>query len=142
MLYPTFTPYRDPFALMRTMLRDFDRADRPEAQARVFPAVNLWQGDEALAITAELPGVDPSDINVSVSGTVLTLSGERRAPDVPEEAAWHRRERGFGKFSREIRLPFEADDGKVEARFQNGVLRIVVGLPDAEKPRKIKIKAA
>ncbi|PTQ66519.1 Hsp20/alpha crystallin family protein [Celeribacter persicus] len=142
MLYPTYTRRSDPFALMRSMLRDFDRVSPSRLAQPVFPAVNVWQSDEAVAITAELPGVDPADIDISVKENVLTLSGERKAPEVPEGARWHRNERGFGRFARSVRLPFVAADDKVEARMTNGVLRIVVGRPEEDKPRKIEIKAA
>ena len=102
----------------------------------------MWQGDDAVAVTAELPGVEPSDIEVTARDNVLTLSGGRMMPEVPEGARWHRNERAFGRFSRSIRLPFPASDDRVEARFQDGVLRIVVGRPEEEKPRKIEIKVA
>lgn len=142
MFYPTYTRRGDPFALMRSMMGDFD-PDRPVGVAPgVFPAINVWQGDEAVAITAELAGIEPADIDISVKDNVLTLSGERKAPEVPEDARWHRNERGYGKFTRAIRLPFAATDDKVEARMTNGVLHIVVGRPEEDKPKKIEIKAA
>ncbi|WP_454274294.1 Hsp20/alpha crystallin family protein [Roseovarius sp. MBR-154] len=124
------------------MLRDVNRFIPTNSDQSVFPAVNVWQGDDAVAVTAELPGIDPSDIDISVKDNVLTISGERKAPDVPDTARWHRNERRFGKFTRAIRLPFAASDDKVEARMTAGVLRIVVGRPDEDKPRKIEIKAA
>lgn len=142
MLYPTAYRRSDPFGLMRSMLRDFDLMALTRASGTVFPAVNVWQGDDAVAITAELPGVDPADIDISAKDNVLTLSGERKAPQVPEDARWHRNERSFGRFTRAIRLPFAASDDRVEARMANGVLRIVVGRPEEDKPRKITIKAA
>ncbi|RMF39467.1 MAG: Hsp20/alpha crystallin family protein [Alphaproteobacteria bacterium] len=142
MLFPVYTNRSDPFALMRSMLRDFDRSFRPLASPSAFPPVNIWQGAEAVAITAELPGVEPADIEITVKEDVLTLSGERKAPEVPEGARWHRNERVFGKFSRAIRLPFAAGEDQIEARFTDGVLRIVVGRPEKDKPRKIEIKAA
>ena len=141
MFYPTYTRRGDPFALMRSMMRDYDR-DTPAGTAQaVFPAVNVWQGDEAVAVTAELAGIDPADIDISVKDDVLTLSGQRKAPEVPEDARWHRNERGYGKFSRAVRLPFAATEDKVEARMTNGVLRVVVGRPEEDKPKKIEIKA-
>ena len=73
---------------------------------------------------------------------MLTISGERKASETPEGARWHRNERSFGKFTRAVRLPYAASDDKVEARMTNGVLRIVVGRPEEDKPRKIEIKAA
>ena len=139
MLYATGRP--DPLALMRSMMRDFQTQHTPRAQA-AFPAVNVWQGEDAVALTAELPGVEPADIDISVKDKVLTISGERRPPELPEAATWHRRERGYGKFSRAVQLPFTVDESRVEARFQNGILKIAVGRPDADKPRKIEIKAA
>lgn len=143
MLYPNYYTRRsDPFALMQSMLSDFDRVMPTRAAQPGFPAVNVWQGDETVAITAELPGIDPADIDISVKDNVLTLSGERKAPDIPEDAQWHRNERGYGKFTRAVRLPFAASDDKVEARLAHGVLRIVIGRPEADKPKKIEIKAA
>ncbi len=145
MFYPTPHRRSDPFALMRSMMRDLAPvAARPvfPAVRPVFPAVNVWQGADAVAITAELPGIEPDDVEISVKDDVLTLTGERKPPQVDENAQWHRNERAFGNFSRAIRLPFTAIDDKVEARMTNGVLRIVVGRPDEEKPRKIAIKSA
>ncbi len=142
MLYPILHRRRDPFALMRSMVSDFDRNVHGAALRAVFPAVNLWQGEEAIVITAELPGVEPSDIDIMVKDNVLTLSGERKAPEVCEGARWRLNERDYGKFNRAMQLPFNASDDKVEAQFKNGVLMIVVGRPDEDKPRKIEIKAA
>jgi len=140
MLYRTTLYPADPFALMRRLSDEID--SMVFGAARAFPALNVWQSDEAAAITAELPGVEPGDIDIQMKDNVLTLSGERRAPDLPEGAIWHRRERAFGRFTRAIRLPFRVDPEKVEARFADGVLRIAVGRPDEDKPRRIAIKAA
>lgn len=143
MFYPTTFQTSDPFSLMRSMMRDADRVpSRGAAQVEGFPAVNIWQGDDAIAVTAELPGVDPADIDISVQENVLRISGVRKPPELPDDARWHRNERGFGRFSRAVRVPFHAADDKVEAWMVNGVLRIVVGRRDEDKPRKIEIKAA
>jgi len=142
MLYPFHARRSDPFALMQSVLGDVDRMAPARAAHPVFPAVNVWQGEEAVAITAELPGIAPDDIDISTKDNVLTLSGERKVPDIPEGARWHRNERGYGKFTRSIRLPFPASDDHVEARMSNGVLHIVIGRPEEDKPRKIEIKAA
>lgn len=142
MIHPSYFRSGDPFALMRSVLSDFDGFAPARVGQPVFPAVNIWQGEDAVAITAELPGVDPADVDISVKDNVLTITGERKAPELPEDARWLRNERSFGKFTRAIRLPFPATDKNVEARMSNGVLRVVVGRPDDDKPRKIKIKAA
>jgi HSP20 family protein len=139
-LYPTSLYRADPFALMRRLSEDLDRV--AFGAPRSFPALNIWQNDEAAAITAELPGVEPGNLDIQVKDNVLTLSGERRAPELPEGATWHRRERAFGRFTRAIRLPFRVDPEKVEARFADGVLHIAVARPEEDKPRRIAIKAA
>jgi HSP20 family protein len=139
MLY-TNTFATDPFAVMRRMSEAFDRS--LEAAPNAFPAVNVWQNGEAVAITAELPGVEPSDIEITIKDNVLTLAGERKLPDIGDDAIWHRRERAFGRFARAIRLPFYGTDDQVEARFTSGVLRIAVARPEQDRPRRIEIKAA
>ncbi len=141
MLNPFYTDRRDPFALMRSLMSDMDLPQTTTAQTS-FPPVNVWQGEDAVAITAEIPGVELSDIDITVNNNILMISGERKPPETPEASTWHRRERGYGKFSRAVRLPFDVDESKVEARFQNGVLRIAAGRPEEDLPRKIKIKAA
>ena len=142
MFYPSSTRHSDPFGIMRSMLRDADRFTPTRTAQPVFPALNVWQGDEAVAVTAELPGINAADIDISVKNNILTISGERKAPQVPEGARWHRNERNYGTFTRAVQLPFAASDDKVEARMTNGVLRIVIGRPEEDKPRKIEIKAA
>ena len=142
MLYPSVFRQSDPFSLMDSMLRGFGGAYEQTAPQGVFPPVNIWQGPEAIAITAELPGVEADAIDITVKENVLTLSGERKPPQVPEGATWHRNERVYGKFARAIRLPFSASEENVEARLQNGVLLVVVGRPEKDRPRKIEIKAA
>jgi HSP20 family protein len=130
----------DPFALMRRLSQDFDRWQ--PVSTRGFPGVNIWQGTDSTAVTAELPGVEPADIDIQVKDDLLTISGERKPPQMEGEAAWHRRERGFGRFSRVIRLPYRVDAEKVEARFEDGVLQVELHRPEADKPRRIDIKAA
>lgn len=143
MLHPaSLIAGRDPFALMRRMGEEFDRAMLSPAAAQGYPAVNIWQGSEAVAVTAELPGVAPADIDISVKDTVLTIAGQRKAPETGDDAVWHRRERTFGTFSRAVRLPFRVDPDKVEARMDNGVLRVVAYRRAEDMPRRIDVKTA
>ena len=107
---------------------------------RDFPPVNLWLGENSVVVTAELPGIGADDVDISVQGDMLTLRGERK-PESADGASWHRRERVYGRFSRSIQLPFRVDHDKVKARFDNGVLEIELTRPEADKPRKISVKA-
>ena len=105
-----------------------------------FPALNLWEDEEALFLETELPGLEMSDLEIYVTGqNQLTIKGERKPP-VIEKGVKHRQERGFGTFVRTITLPTPVDHDKVEARLENGVLRIRMAKHEAAKPRKIEIK--
>ena len=107
-----------------------------------YPAVNIWADEESVLVTAELPGVKADDLDINVLGENLTISGVRQPDEVPEEARYHRRERGFGKFSRTIQMPFQVDVKNVKATFKNGVLNITLPRAEADKPKKIAVKSA
>ena len=109
--------------------------------APAYPSLNVWANEEGLQITAEVPGVSPKDIDISVVGDTLTLSGVREPDDLKEGARYHRQERGYGNYTRSIQLPFSVNVDKVEATFKNGVLTIVLPRAEEDKPKKITIKA-
>jgi HSP20 family protein len=95
-----------------------------------------------LVVNAEVPGIDVKDIDISVVGETLTLSGARKSEDLEEGSRYHRQERGSGKFNRSVELPFPVDIDKVEATFKNGVLHISLPRSEADKPKKIVVKSA
>lgn len=133
-----------PFADMRRIQADMNRlfADAEgRAAPRGFPPVNIWAGENDFVVTAELPGVKPENLELTVREDTLTLSGSRE-PQVEGEVAWHRRERPLGSFARTVQLPFRADPDKVEARFINGVLQVRLQRPEQDRPRKIAINAS
>ena len=104
-----------------------------------YPPVNLWEDEEAYYLEAELPGLDLDHIDITVAhGNELSIAGERKAPEL-ESVVWHRQERGYGSFSRQIKLPGDVDADKVSARFHDGVLTVTLPKSEQVKPRKIKI---
>ena len=107
-----------------------------------YPAMNVWTNQDGAMITAELPGVIPEDIDISVVGESLTLSGSRQLDELKDGEKFHRRERSFGKFSRTFQLPFWVEADQVEATFKNGVLHIFVPRAEEDKPKKIAVKSA
>jgi len=110
------------------------------AAPQTFPAVNVWQRDDAIFVEAEIPGLKSEDVEISVVGNELSLKGRR--PNLPEQsAAYHRRERGVGDFNRVLRLPAEIVGDKVEAKLTDGVLLIILPKAEAAKPRKISVTA-
>jgi len=129
--------------IQREMNRLFDSTGRGRVlSAPNYPAINVWTNEEGQYITAEMPGVQPDDINIDVSADALSISGERKPEEAVKEANYHRRERSYGAFSRTIQLPFIVDTNKVEANFKNGVLMISLPRAEADKPKKITIKSS
>lgn len=108
--------------------------------AATFPAINAWTTDDEEVVTAELPGVNPDDIEISIVNDVLTISGERKPADPDGDMRYHRRERFTGKFTRSIQLAFVVDANKVTAGYENGVLKVTLPRAEADKPRKIAVK--
>ncbi len=95
-----------------------------------------------VVVTSEIPGVNPDDIDISVTGDTLTIKGKRQQPELKEGQTWQRRERSGGSFYRTIELPFTVDSSKVEADYTKGILKITLPRAESEKPKKISIKAA
>ncbi len=104
------------------------------------PAVNVWDDEQCVYAQADLPGISPENLEIFVTeGNQLTIQGER-AVTQPPNAVWHRQERGFGKFTRQVALPSLVDADKVEAKYENGVLYLTLPKSEAAKPRKITVK--
>jgi HSP20 family protein len=133
---------RDPFQEMQRLQREvndvFSGAGR--SLSREIPPVNAWIGEGDVIVAAELPGVDPGKVDISVVGDTLTISGSREAERLKEGESYHRQERNFGRFSRTIQLPFHVEAGKVEAKYARGILKIAMPRAEADKPRKIAVK--
>ena len=109
------------------------------AAAAGFPAVNLYAGRDGIAVVAELPGVEPGDLEVHAHQDTLTIRGARR-PAAEDGRAYHRRERRGGAFTRTVQLPYRVDPDRVEARLEDGVLRLSLGRPEQDRPRRIEIR--
>lgn len=110
---------------------------RPRA---AYPPLNVWSSKDGLVIDAEMPGVDPKEVEISVVGDELTLRGKVNALEAAEGEAILRRERPAGEFQRTLQLPFRANTGAVKAVCKNGILRITIPRSEEEKPRKIDIE--
>ena len=123
----------DPFRIMRREMEDalraFDhRPSSPDIGAGA-PAINVAETNDAFEVTAELPGVDEKDISVSLDNNQLIISGEKKAESTKEEKEWHVEERSYGSFYRSMFLPFEPEEGAVEAHFDKGVLHLTIKKP-------------
>ncbi len=100
-----------------------------------YPAMNVWTNEEEALVTAELPGVNPEDIDISVVGDTLTLAGNRKPEELQEGERYHRRERSYGRFTRVFQLPYQVEPAKVEAVFEKGLLQISLPRAEVDKPK-------
>ncbi len=132
-------PSREIESLRREMNRLFARTSPWEAPE--FPAINIWVRDNEARVTAELPGIDAKDLDISVIGDTMTLGGNRKADVLKEGESYHRQERGSGSFARTVRLPFKVETDKVSAKYERGVLRITLPRAEEDKPKKIEVKS-
>lgn len=112
-------------------------------RAGAFPALNIGTWADGLEIYAFAPGIDPKTIEVSVEKGLLTLSGERAGATQPNEGkVVYANERFGGRFRRVVALPEDADPGRVEASYLDGVLKVVVAKRESSKPRQIQVQKA
>lgn len=131
----------------RSLLQEFDRMlddmlTMPEERTtRAWGmAVDVAENDDSFLVKASVPGIDPDDIEITLTDNVLTIQGETRAEEEMEEENYHLRERRFGRFARSITLPSQIDADAVEASYEKGVLTLHVPKAEEVKPRRIQIQ--
>ena len=142
------TPYGgDDFgvvALQNRMNRLFDtffrEGDSPLGIEQAWPPVDVIDTPETIQVKAEVPGIDPRNIEISIVGNLLTISGEKSTEKEEKGKTWHRRERSIGKFQRAITLPMRVDPKHVEAIDETGVLTITLPKVEQEKAKHIPVK--
>ncbi len=105
----------------------------------VFPPVNVYDDGDNYVVSAEIPGVDSENLSIEATANNLKLKGERKRTDDVEGRSYHRQERDHGVFSRSVELPASIDPDKVQARYENGVLEVVLPKAESSKPRQIAI---
>jgi len=141
-----WNPMRDVFGFGHRMNHLFDDVFRPVAREdgrlsmwNGYPTVDIYDNDENIVITAELPGINKTDIVIDVKDRVLTLKGERSFDNEVKEEKYYCRERTFGKFQRAFRLPADVDPEKINADYKDGILKIDIPKPEEQKPKKITV---
>jgi len=107
------------------------------------PAVDVLQRDGDLVVRAELPGVRPEDVDITLQNRVLTISGQRREEQEEQRGGYHVRERRHGSFSRSMTVPEGVNEDSIWARYENGVLEVSIqGAAAVREPRRIQIEGA
>jgi HSP20 family protein len=137
----------EPFSQLRSEVdRLFDSfpfrmpAFRLGSLVSTWPAVEMSETDKAYKITAELPGLDPDNVEVSFDNNILRIAGEKQEQREEDERGYRMSERSFGAFERLVRLPAAADDQNIKAKFKDGLLTVRVGKNDKKHgTRQIKV---
>ena len=146
--FQNLTPY-DPFREFRNLSRKINRmfADFPSlfeeedvTDSFWSPAVDLRETDDALVLTAELPGMTRDDVEIQVTDNTLILKGEKKLSREVKRENYHRMERVYGNFSRSFTLPANVDHEKIKARFKDGVLEVTLPKSESAKPKQIPIE--
>jgi len=137
-----FEPFRDVAELQdrlnRILEAGFGARGLVEHGTSTFPPLDIRHDTEHVYLVAELPGVAPENLDLSITGDTLTIKGERKPPSVAEQK-YHRRERVWGHFTRLVSLPDRVDAEKIQATLKDGILRVTLPKAESAKPRTIKI---
>jgi HSP20 family protein len=140
------TPWTGMTALKKEMDRLFERfweGDLPDLPSfgEWAPKLDITDTKDALVVKAEVPGIDPKEVEVAVHDDVLTIKGEKKEEKEEKDERRYRAERSYGAFARAIRLPVPVETGKANATFKNGVLTVKLPKGAAAKGTAIPIKA-
>lgn len=144
-LWPDFSSAMEDFEKARRQMERFLSSFTESGAAApvvsgVFPPIVVRENDDKIIIEAEIPGIKADDIDISVNGKTLTLTGERK-PEEAQNVSFHRRERKWGSFRKAVTLPDNVNTDGIQAECKNGVLRIVLPKAEQAKPKKIEIKS-
>jgi HSP20 family protein len=138
-------PVREMMTLREAMDRLFDDAFTRPLSLRdggsSAPAIDMYQTDNDVVVKAALPGFKAEDVQINVTGEVLTIRGEMKRAEEQNEKAWHIREQRWGSFERSVALPTDVVSEKAQADFDNGILTITLPKAEEVKPKTITVKA-
>jgi HSP20 family protein len=148
----TWKPFRElaPFKDFERMRREMDRLwdsffegglrKRTEGAEDWHPSLDIAETKNEIVVKAEVPGMDPKDIDISLSDGMLTVKGEKKQEKEEKEADYHLIERSYGAFTRSVQLPKEVQSDKISASYKNGILKINLPKSEEAKKKEIKIK--
>ena len=139
-------PAREMMTLREAMDRLFDDAftqpfSMREGWSASTPAVDMYQTDDEIVVKASLPGIKADEVQINVTGDVLTLKGEVKQEEEKNNRSWHIREQRWGSFQRSVALPTNVVSDKAKAEFENGILTITLPKAEEVRPKTITINA-
>ncbi len=142
---------REPFGEVSRLRREMDRlweeffgprglGLRPW-EGEWAPAIDVSETPDKVVIKAEVPGIDPQEINITLAGDVLTIKGEKKSEREETKESYHMVERSYGSFARSLTLPAAVDQDRIDAKYEKGVLTVTCPKKEEAKPKAIEIKA-
>ena len=137
-------PFRDLTSVRKDVDRLFDEFFSMPATGQTgwgMPMIDMYQTEDEIVVKATLPGLDPDDLDIQITGDLLTLRGEVKADVVEEGAKYHLREHRYQSFSRSLNLPAQVVADKASAEMKNGVLTLAIPKAEEAKPKVISVKA-
>lgn len=139
-----WSPFREMEEMERMMEENFGRPTMwrrlPEEEYIWAPSIEMYEKNNNYILRLEIPGVNPEDVDISLTGETLTVKGERKAPGDIRDEAYQVCEMCYGSFSRSVTLPEPVDSAHIKATFENGILDIRIPKAEESKPRQIKIQ--
>lgn len=145
-------PFRDLLSLQDRMNRLFDESYRSTQRGTSddewalggswAPAVDIYEQGNDIVLKAELPGVDPKDVDIRLENNVLSLRGQRKLEGEVKRENYHRVERSYGAFSRSFTLPTVVDQASIKAEFKDGMLQVTLPKREEAKPKQIQVSVA
>ncbi len=144
-------PFREltPFTDFERMRREMDRlwdsffergVTRHDEEREWLPSLDVAETKNEIVVKAEIPGMDPKNIDISLTDGLLSIKGEKKQEKEEKEENYHLIERSYGSFTRSIRLPNEVQSDKINASYKNGVLKVVLPKSEEAKKKEVKIK--
>jgi HSP20 family protein len=124
---------------METLMERLTGESADGSVAGVFPPMNVSEDLDHYYVRALIPGIDASELNVSVVHQTIAVSGTRRSPE-EEGVSYHRKERAEGPFSRSVTLPASFDGARIDAKYIDGILTLTLPKPEAAKPRRVTVQ--
>jgi len=138
-------PFFDVGKTLEEMDRMFGQMGQPLGVRSVprgtFPAINIYEQDNGIVLMAEVPGVKPEQLDLTVLGDSVTLKGQRQEEELPDGERFYRRERPAGSFDRTVTLPEAVNPDSVQAQYKDGVLKVRMEKAEQAKAKKITIKS-
>jgi HSP20 family protein len=137
-LHGRWDPFRE---LQKEVGRLFDSLDPFQSlrHVRQYPPINVYDAGDGYILSAQLPGLSPGDIELTITGETLTIRGERKRSEGVKDDNFRRQERPIGRWSRTITLPDRVDSDQVSASFSNGILTVTLQKAESAKPRHITV---